>query len=308
MTSNAPLLERLFPPHPAQEFLSRFWPGQPLVCHGALERLAALSDLPALADVHSLLDAYGEPVMVALPDKRDEHSVIRVEPAAAGALYLSGMTLIFDAVHRYLPAVGEWLGRIQGELGLTVGCEARTIVYASPRDAGNSPHFDANANIVVQLRGNKRWHLAPNPHIENPTERWAINQREVPPVLSRCLEQPFPAQMPPGQPVDLVPGSTLFVPRGHWHSTEASADSLALNFTYSQPTWADIVCAAVHRHLQTDAHWRALADGLGSREPERAAACRAQLAGLLHELQGRVAQLEASEVLALLQPTDHGTA
>jgi len=296
--SESSLLERLFTPHSAPHFLAEYWPQRHLACHGPLERLGELVQLPELQDLERLLHTYRNPVMVALPDRRDEHSVIRVEAQAAGALYRSGMALILDSAERYLPLLEQWLHMLAFELGLARNAVARAILYASPPGGGNSPHFDANANIVVQLRGTKRWTLAPNTQLPFPTDRWAMNMGPPSPELASYLEQPLPEQMPEGADViTLEPGSVLFVPRGHWHSTESSEDTLALNFTYSQPTWADVVSAALRQQLLKDVRWRELADGIGSPDPERNAACGARLSELLHELQAHVFELEARKIM-----------
>ena len=296
--SERPLLEQLFAPLAAADFVARYWPKQHLVSHGPLERLGALAQLPELQDLELLLRTYRSPVMVALPDRRDEHSVIRVEAQSAAALYRSGMALILDSAERYLPLLEQWLHVLALELGLARNAVARTILYASPAGGGNSPHFDANANIVVQLRGTKRWTLAPNTQVPLPTDRWAMNMGPPSPELAGYLEQALPEQMPSGaEVITLAPGSVLFVPRGYWHCTEASEDTLALNFTYSQPTWADVVSAALRQQLLKELQWRELADGIGSPDPERSGACAARLSELLHELQAHVFELEARKIV-----------
>ncbi|NTX53281.1 JmjC domain-containing protein [Myxococcus sp. CA039A] len=297
-SSERPFLEQLFAPHSGREFLAEYWPTRHLVCHGPLERLGELAALPELHDLEQLLHTYRNPVMVALPDRRDEHSVIRVEAQTAAALYRSGMALILDSAERYLPLVEQWLHMVAFELGLARNAVARAIFYASPSGGGNSPHFDANANIVVQVRGTKRWTLAPNTQLPLPTDRWAMNMGPPSPELASYLEQELPEQMPEGaEVITLEPGSVLFVPRGYWHSTEASQDTLALNFTYSQPTWADVVSAALRQQLLKDVRWRALADGIGSPDPERSGACHTRLSELLHELQAHVLELEARKIV-----------
>jgi 50S ribosomal protein L16 3-hydroxylase len=293
-----PCLEQLFAPHPAERFLSGAWPAAPFSCHGSLERLTELVELPELFDQERLLQAYRDPVMAALPDKRDEHSVLRVDAAAAGDLYQSGLALIFDAAERSFPTLDRWLHQLRVELGLPPGCVARCILYASPPGAGNSPHFDANANFVVQLKGTKRWSLAPNTSVAFPTDRWAMNMGPPSPELASYLTEALPTGLPAdAEVIDLQPGSVLFVPRGYWHATDAVGDTLALNFTYSQPTWADVVCAALRQQLLKSDQWRQLADGLGSRDPERSAACCAQLAAMLHQLPGELFELEARKIV-----------
>ena len=267
-------LERMFTGH---SFLTESWPEHHLVSHGELERLGELSTLPEFTDLALLLARYRDRVRVALPDKRDEHSSLQVESSAAAALHGQGMALILNGVERFLPPVQEWLTALRLELGLPPGCEPRAIIYVTPSGAGNSPHFDANANFVVQLRGTKRWHVAPNTHVPDPTDRWAMNEGPLPEELRGYALTPLPTELPADtEVIDLKPGSVLFVPRGYWHSTEADEDTLALNFTFGQPTWADVVLGQLREKLLKDRAWRKLATG-PTPSPELLARLRAEV-------------------------------
>lgn len=292
-------LARLFTEHTPEVFLAQTWPSRPLVCHGPLTRLGAL---PELAALEPLLAAWGDQVRIALPDKRDEHSSRFVDVTTAATLHRDGMALIFNRVERFFPVVDAWLGRLRLELGLPLKCEPRAIIYATPAGAGNSPHFDANANFVVQLKGTKRWRIAPNEHVANPTDRWAMNQEAPAEELEGYLQGPLPTELPDdAHVIDLAPGSVLFVPRGYWHATEAEEDTLALNFTFGQPTWADVVLTALRGQLLRDEGWRALADGLCALEPERAAAAQALLQARLALLVREVEQLDAPALIEGLE-------
>ena len=148
----------------------------------------------------------------------------------------------------------------------------------------------ANANFVVQLQGTKRWHVAPNRHVVNPTDRWAMNEDGLSDALAGYVEGPLPTHLPDdAEVIDLAPGSVLFVPRGYWHATEADEDTLAINFTFGQPTWADLVLDTLRRSLLKHEAWRGLA-----RDPS-------QLPGLLASLAREVESLERGEVLAPLR-------
>ncbi|MDC1175456.1 hypothetical protein OAT67_08660, partial [Bacteriovoracaceae bacterium] len=48
-----------------------------------------------------------------------------------------------------------------------------------------------------------------------------------------------------------------FVPRGAWHKTQSiGSDSLALNFTYTVPSWLDLFLSALRGKLALDSKWR----------------------------------------------------
>ncbi len=290
-------LARLFSDQSPDAFLDGHWPDRHLVCHGPLERLGALAELEAFSNLDVLLRTYRDKVRIALPDKRDEHSSLQVDAMTAAALHRNGMALILNGVERFFPLVDQWLHELRKELGLPLKCDPRSIIYVTPAGAGNSPHFDANANFIVQLRGTKRWRVAPNRHVPHPTDRWAMNETGLSEELQGYVDGPLPTELPDDAEVfDLEPGSVLFVPRGAWHSTEADEDTLALNFTFGQPTWADLVLVGLRRRLLKDGDWRELATGLTSRDAARAEACKATLIEKLASLQREVEQLSPSEI------------
>ena len=297
-THQDPCLERLFASLPGDDFLASYWPAQHVVCHGPLARLGALAEVPEFDDLELLMSRYHDKICVVMPDRRDEYSAMQVDALTAKTLHHNGMALILDGVERFFPLVQEWLERLRVELALPKRCDPHSIIYASPRGAGNSPHFDANANFVVQLRGTKRWHVAPNRHVPHPTDRWAMNQEGLPEELDRYVACRLPTRMPAdAQAIDLSPGSVLFVPRGYWHATEADEDTLALNFTFGQPTWADLVLTALRRRLLGDARWREMPVGLFAADPARAASAMAGLLDKLTELQGVARTLGPREIL-----------
>jgi hypothetical protein len=90
----------------------------------------------------------------------------------------------------------------------------------------------------------------------------------------------------------------LFVPRGLWHTTRAGGESLSLNFTFDQPTWAQLVLDRLGRRLHEDPRWRELADGVAGASPARRAAAARRLGALLGGFRDVAAGLDAGEVIA----------
>ena len=78
------------------------------------------------------------------------------------------------------------------------------------------------------------------------------------PELSGYLTGPLPTEFPKEHATEVIlnPGSLLFLPRGMWHKTEAMSDALSLNFTYTAPTWIDILTAALRDKLARHEEWR----------------------------------------------------
>jgi 50S ribosomal protein L16 3-hydroxylase len=295
-------LAQLFQVPTAEAFLGPHWPGTPCVVHGPLARFAELSALPELAGVEQIAAVFHEPVMVILADERDESSAIKTDAPTALAHYQDGLALCFESVDRFIPTVDRWLQSIRQELGLPAATWSRSLIYAGKSGAGNFPHYDANANFVVQLQGTKRWTIAKNTHVVNPVDRWAMTSPYLP-VELQGTDNEVPRQMPAGATtVELTAGSVLFVPRGYWHATEiGSPETLAINFTYSQPSWAEVLGAVVLQRLHRQPEFRALADGLGSLFPAREQAAHEQLALSLEKFQREVATLDVKTVIAELR-------
>ncbi len=260
--------------------------GEPRVVHGA--PIAALADLPLLASLDALLGAWPDQVQAHLPDVADEASSITASPHDAKKLFASGLGLRFDDVERYLPSLVPWLVAIRGDLGLSAISQQRCLVYATPAGKGTAPHFDQNVNLVVQLVGEKTWTLAPNTHVAHPMTRHTMGLA-LDPELESYARLPMPDAMPADR-TDLVlrPGSVLFVPRGMWHATRATTDALALNFTFSPPSWLELFGAALRSKLALSSAWRETA------APHAVTTFDA----LLAELAAEAPQWNAADILA----------
>ena len=292
-------LGQLLGPEEAGAFRREHWPGRWFVSHDLLERWAALSELPALRSVQALLAAWPSQVRLA-----DEYGGRLVDATEALDSYQRGLHLAFGDVEDVVPELGACLARLRWELDLPMSTHARCHVYATPTGAGAGAHFDQNANLVLQLGGRKDWHLASDPKIELPTERYAETFPAVPADLALLLPSgQRPAMPAEAELVPLAPGSFLFVPRGVWHRTVAREDSLSLNFTFDQPTWADVALPALRRRLVASPKWRAFASGAGGARTEAEDAAREALQALLRGLCDDLQSLDAGEALALLRPT-----
>jgi 50S ribosomal protein L16 3-hydroxylase len=289
-----PGLAPLLRPLSEARFLREHWPVRHAAMHGDRARFGELARLPALADVDALLAAWRGNVTAVLDSKGDEHRSVSVGVREAALLYADGLNLVFNRAEEHVPELRAWLAAITGALGISTLVAARCIVYASPDDRGASPHFDTSANFVLQLRGTKTWQLAPNRSITHPIERYAMNMPAIPREVERHAHARLPARMPrDAETVTLRPGSFLFVPRGTWHATRAGGESLSLNFTFSQPTWADLICDALRRRLSRDPRWRELADGVAGASPARRAAAVRRLGELVASFGGEALEPDA---------------
>ena len=284
-----------------EQFLLEYWPSRPCVAHaGSDDDLDPLLLHPWLQSVDQIASRWSRQVLVALPDFDDEYSSIHVSPDVATKLFRNGMTITFTFVNRECPIIQEWLQELFVTLRLPAQTLARAYVYASPDGRGTAPHFDHNANFVLQLKGTKVWRLAPNEHVVYPMSRYTMRT-----VISRQMSWysrlPMPTEMPAQcTEVVLKPGSFLFVPRGLWHSTKAEGESLSLNFTFSQPSWLEIIIDALMVRLSVRAHWREGARWIDEAESslEYQRLTDATLTRLLTELTEESASIHASDIAA----------
>lgn len=289
-----PGLAALIPPN--EDFMRSYWPHRPFCRHESFGSISALSDLPFLQSLEALLNSWPTVVQAHLPEVADESLSIDATPHDARKLYASKMALLFNNVQKISPVLTEWLEALRTDLGLPASTFARCMVYATPDGKGTAAHFDQNVNFVLQLQGTKTWWLSPNTSVVNPTQRHTIGQ-ECDPELGTYLDEQLPDRMPEGEKFVLKPGSLLFVPRGYWHRTEATGDALALNFTFSQPTWVDLFTLALRSRLTLSPAWRELADGAGSLDPERRETARHKLDLLLMDLTDDLPNWQAADIL-----------
>jgi 50S ribosomal protein L16 3-hydroxylase len=298
-------LESLTTPVGAHVFRRDYWPGLPFVQHGPLERFGdrplALSRLDpgdVLARLERPVVVYGQwPLGVSggLSDR------LVVAPATAIGLFAKGdLTLEIDYFELEEVWLREWIADLRDDLGLPSGTVGKAVLYYSTNAAGLSGHFDAYANFVVQLRGEKTWIIAPNRSAENPLEHFDIDEGFASDELMTYWRGPLLGGMPgTGTTERLSPGSMLFLPRGYWHSTTAGRESLSINLTFSQTTWLDLALSAVRSRLVRHNRWRELADGLGSTDPidrHRVARQAGKLAKVLYEDLGPI---DADELVRL---------
>ena len=297
-------LASLLSPVTEDDFFKNYWPRNPLFI-SASNKLKSLIELSELKDLNSLLSNRVLKVRACLPDYDDEYSSLMIDPEDALKAYRNGMTLVFDAMQTQSEGVADFLKQLRSDLGLVTGGAAddltrsRAMAYATPAGGRTRLHFDANANFVVQLKGTKCWWLAPNTSVNNPTERYTSCTGEI----IDALEKQCHAQLLDELPDDslaftLEPGSVLFVPRGYWHQTATDEDSLSLTFTFSQPTWADVLAKSIHGHLLQSEVWRELADGLEGPDPKRKKEAITRFEILVKKLAEELMGMKAANLLA----------
>lgn len=289
-----PGLRALLRPLDPARFFERHWQQQHYVARAGQALVGKLANELEGFDLHRLLDQHADLVQAWFGTAGGAYRSATISTTAAHAAYESGVTLYLHRLR--ISAVAKWQQRLARELG-----HAPTLVtcslFAAKRGAGTRCHFDSLENFTVQLQGRKTWHIAPNDHVALPLQNW-ITGTEVPQELALYAAARLPRDMPqPAATVMLRPGDVLYVPRGHWHSADATQDSLSLFLGFAANPAVDVVLAAIRARLLKEAAWRRnFIDG-GANRSWRNHSLR-QVTELLHGLESSIAGLDPEEVIA----------
>lgn len=288
-------LTSLITPKTRAEFLEFFRDNTPMESHDLGESTSELTELPFLQSLEDLLQFWQKSVDCYLPGIADEVNSITASTDEARELYKEGRGLIFNDADTESSVLKAWVEELISELGLSMLTYGRSLIYAIPAGKVTDPHFDQNINFVYQVKGTKTWWIAPNEHVENPMTRHTIGT-PVDPELESYIEE-MPESFPDNATeYTLKPGSFLFVPRGAWHKTQASdEDTLSISFTFTAPTWIDILTTAMRGRLAQSSYWRETANFVT--DPEHFDEAADRFDSLLSELAQEVPHWRARNIL-----------
>lgn len=279
---------------PRAEFLKSYFPHRPLLTHGAATRFGALAEDPSFRSAAAALGLVRDAPLIlgylCNAGSPTQDQAMFANFSALG-MFENGWSLNLDDLHRTHPLLREWTESLRVDLGLPPH-RLFCCAIVSPPGAGVPKHFDSVETLTVQLFGKKRWSYAPCPEVENPG-------RSVMPAVKhnyrdgnarpQYMKNEFSTEMPADAKVtELVPGSTLFLPRGYWHQTVAETLSISLNFVIRTPTQVDALKGALDRELTAMASWRA---PFVVATPESARASVNQMASQLRELARSLEQI-----------------
>lgn len=288
-------LTSLIYPYSRVKFFEYYENNKPLSVHKLNNGIYELIQIPLLQSLDALVESWPDKIDAYLPGIADEANSIEITPEVALEHFKNGAGLLFNDVNRISNVLKTWLESLKDDLGLSSLTYARSLVYAIPASKGTSPHFDQNINFVLQLKGTKKWWVAPNQHVAAPMSRHTIGL-PIDAELSAYTDREMPENFPDkSEEFVLNPGSMLFVPRGTWHRTEALTDALSLNFTFTAPTWIDLLTAALRGRLAQSSEWRETANFV--RDKERVHEAMSTFDALLAQLVADVPHWHAAEIL-----------
>lgn len=296
-------LASLITPLDPLTFMTEFWGKK---CFHGQVSLGATGDLPnrlAGCSTQELLGMTHDPVMVMHKTASGHYRGTRVPASAALDFYEAKASLYFD-LSRNIPEVASWIATLAESLGQRRSA-VRVSMFVSPGGGATECHFDSNENFTVQLRGHKRWKMAPNSTVTNPMDRFTITG-DMQASMALYWKSEMPVNLELNEIADLVPGSMLYVPRGYWHTVEALEPSVSLNFCIRPESWISFFLPLLERRLLAEKEWRESATGIRGTEEEKMAA-RAVLTRLLDSLAEICADLKVEELIPA-KPTDQTSA
>ncbi len=192
--------------------------------------LLSVADLDVVLGTHSA--GRGDINLVrgdgSVPSREYTNDAGRVHPLEVARLFDDGATVVFNQLHKRVPA----LARLCVALGRRFSSRVQTNVYLTPPDAqGFAPHWDTHDVFVLQIGG---------------TKRWTIYDTKVRLPLRG---QRFEPGTPPGDVSDefeLGPGSAVYLPRGLMHSARSTGESsLHVTLGLTAFTWAEFLVESV---------------------------------------------------------------
>ncbi|REJ07945.1 JmjC domain-containing protein [Halobacillus trueperi] len=263
--SEVSMLEEIISPITLREFKEKYWPLNPLVSPGNLERFKRINGFEKITSIEEALKIYSNPVMVVGDAVIEELEGISdrmlVPPSEALEWYEKGAALELDFTDLFIPQVRRWADKLKAELDLPLGTGAKAIVYAAKNGGGFKAHFDAYTNFIFQIKGKKTWKLQDNVNVNYPVQHYDLVEAPyLPEELDSYWDGLHPEEeLPEADIVDLIPGTMLYLPRGIWHSTESNEETLALNITLGQPTWMDLFLSTLRQEMVKNEDFRKLA-------------------------------------------------
>ena len=236
-------LQRLLNTEDTSSFVKDSYPDNLFITKAPLDRIAELAGY-TLDDMIAMNKKF---VRAAFWSRTGNQEQMVIENGDAKKCFQSGMTIYFHELS--LARTDEWLRSVEEDLGLVRG-SASLSAFASSKGPGLPFHWDENANFICQGWGSKRWRIAPNRIIKNPSIGHMIHHVPSERLRVECDGNEIPKVLGPNdvtQTVTMEPGMVMFMPKGMWHDTETLHDfSFHFNIQTRWTKWSDIIRALVN--------------------------------------------------------------
>lgn len=140
-----------------------------------------------------------------------------------------GATIIFNQLHRRVPALGEFCA----SLGEAFGSRVQANTYLTPPNAqGFEPHWDTHDVFVLQISGRKRWSI--------------YDTKVALPLKGQRFDPARDVPGPVTEQFELESGCAVYIPRGLIHSAQSHEEaSLHITVGLTAFTWTDLFLESV---------------------------------------------------------------
>lgn len=284
-----------------QDFLICFKENRPYFVEELNSGIPTFPNIENFKDLEALERNWKSPVDIHDKSVKDETKTTTTTTKVAFEEFSKGCGLLFNDINNNFLELNEIIENVKSELGLPQVSYGRNLLYATPGGGGSATHFDQNFNLVFQLTGTKQWNLTENTSVVDPLTRHALGQ-EMDPELESYIEE-VPSSIDKfDHTYELTAGSFLFVPVGCWHNTQASKDSLAMNFTFSTPSWAEMLLTALRARLVSSPNWRKRVSGLNLKQDVPYSIEEFQK--LINSLSEDISNWDAGMILSMLEGRD----
>jgi ribosomal protein L16 Arg81 hydroxylase len=289
--SSAGILPAIISPINLKDFW-KFWPDKPVVAHGDLNRLPDIFRSETLHSLENILTSYEGDIILNKGSATKFTFQTKVKKSEALPLIDMGFVLQFTETAQLLPNSIGFRQALASDLGISWK-QLKMAVFASAKvdKEGLGWHFDGYDVLVVQVRGTKNFQFAPGPvkyHCGYQLSTNVLLHESHYPALA-ALDAPVknPKKY---KTISMRPGTVLFLPRGYWHKTSASSDSISVNIIIDAPITTDVIVENMRKILSQVPVWR--------KPLYRMAAQSKQLRGLLDKLPKIVKAMNADDAIA----------
>ena len=253
------LMSKILSPKSLDEFWS-IWPFEYFESHGRIERLPSIFQLEIFKSFDQILHNYEGRITINRGSETPYTFSTDVKKGQSYTLLDMGCVIQFSDVTKLIPDLSTFVETLGKELGIKTKhiTPALFIKAESEVSEGLPFHFDSSDVLIVQTHGEKLFHIAKNELIDFPSgyqvsPGFPPHEDHFPQLENRGFPEHIPNNY---NTVHLKQGSTLFMPRGMWHKSEAQLDSISINFVMRPPTAIDYTLASLKNLLLQSAAWR----------------------------------------------------
>ena len=241
--------------------LDHFWENwlhKPMWAHGSLDRLPHFFQSNYFTSISDLMKHYEGRLII---NRRSSKFTFQTEVKKGEGTPLMDLNFAVQLVDvkKCIPGVEEASRELSQIFGFSEE-KINVAIFASmcAEKEGLSFHYDGTDNMIIQTHGEKEIDLAANEYVQFPSGyQYSPGTRHLSQHVPQFVENGIPEQVPKKiETIKLQPGSVVTFPRGTWHQTRASEDSISVNFLIEAPTQLEMFVRYLNTVLLQNHNWR----------------------------------------------------